>query len=135
VPFSYQIVVTNHGPSDATGVTVTDALPAQLTFQSAAPTQGSCSGTTTVTCALGTLANGASATVVIQVVAPSSAAAGPVANTATVTGNEADPVVTNNTSTATSALGSVAIPTLSPWALGALALALAAGGVWMQKRN
>ncbi len=134
IPFSYQIVVTNHGPSDATGVTLTDPLPAQVTFQSATATQGACSGTTTVTCALGTLANGASATVVITVVPPTTAAPGPVANTAMVAANESDPDPTNNSSTATAVLGSPAIPTLSQWALAGLALALAAAGVWASRR-
>jgi len=48
--FAYTIVVTNTGGSNATGVVVTDALPAQVTFVSATSTQGTCSGTTTVTC-------------------------------------------------------------------------------------
>ena len=57
---TYTVVVTNGGPDAATGVTVTDTLPAEVTFVSATATQGTCSGTTTVSCALGTLANGAS---------------------------------------------------------------------------
>ena len=52
---TYTITVTNNGPTDATGVTVSDPLPAGVSFVSANPTQGSCSGTTTVTCDLGGL--------------------------------------------------------------------------------
>ncbi|HEU5239565.1 MAG TPA: SBBP repeat-containing protein, partial [Pyrinomonadaceae bacterium] len=45
---TYRITVTNNGPSPATNVVVTDNLPAGITFISATPTQGSCSGNTTV---------------------------------------------------------------------------------------
>ncbi len=48
-----------------------DTLPAGLTVTSAAASQGVCSATTTVNCAIGSLANGASASVTIVVnVAP-----------------------------------------------------------------
>src|SRR6185437_6181469 len=53
---SYTITVTNNGPSDAASVTVTDVTPAGLNFVSATPSAGSCSGTATVTCNLGTVA-------------------------------------------------------------------------------
>src|SRR5262249_21003329 len=59
----YTITVSNGGPSTATGVTMTDALPAGVTFVSATPSQGNCNGTATVTCSLGSLNNGGSATV------------------------------------------------------------------------
>src|SRR5204862_186869 len=58
VPFDYTLVVTNHGPITATGVTVSDTLPATFAVSSATPTQGSCTGTTTITCNLGTILNG-----------------------------------------------------------------------------
>src|SRR5205085_10148517 len=54
---SFLITAANLGPDPATAVTVTDTLPAGMTFFSATPTQGSCSGTTTVTCSMGTLAS------------------------------------------------------------------------------
>ena len=88
---TYTITVTNHGPSSATGVTVTDALPAQVTFVSAS---AGCVWTTAITCAIGTLANGATATVAILVLPDSG---GPITNTASVAGNETDPETTNNT--------------------------------------
>ena len=48
-------------------VQVTDTLPAGMTFDSATPSQGTCSQTSgTVTCQLGTVANGAGATVTDQ---------------------------------------------------------------------
>ena len=65
---TYTIGVDNKGPSHTGGtVTLTDQLPAGTTLVSATPSQGTCSGTTTVTCDLGTLANGASATVSVVV--------------------------------------------------------------------
>jgi uncharacterized repeat protein (TIGR01451 family) len=50
---TYRIIATNNGPSPATNVIVTDQLPTGPTFGSAIPSQGSCNGTTTVTCNLG----------------------------------------------------------------------------------
>ena len=65
---TYAVGVQNLGPSSATGVTLTDTLPAGVTFNSATPTQGSCSQSAgTVTCSLGTIANGATPSVSIKV--------------------------------------------------------------------
>jgi uncharacterized repeat protein (TIGR01451 family) len=91
---TYTITVTNNGPNSATGVTVTDTRPAATTFVSATSSQGSCSGTTTITCALGTLAFPGSATVTI-VVTPTTA--GTLSNTASVSSTTTDPVPGNNT--------------------------------------
>ena len=93
---TYAVTITNNGPADATGVTVTDTLPLGVTFGSATPSQGTCSGTSTVTCDLGTLSNGANATVTIAV---TPAAAGTITNTASVTATTFDPVPDNNTAT------------------------------------
>jgi uncharacterized repeat protein (TIGR01451 family) len=94
----YMAIVTNNGPAQATGVTLTDTLPQGVTFVSAIPSQGECrKNGTTVTCNLGTLANGAGAAVAI-VVTPM--AAGTITSTARVTANEADPTPANNTFTA-----------------------------------
>ena len=46
---TYTVIVTNNGPTRARDVTVTDVLPTGVTFVSATPSQGSCSGTATVT--------------------------------------------------------------------------------------
>jgi uncharacterized repeat protein (TIGR01451 family) len=122
---TYDIVVANAGPSPAAGVTVADILPAGTTFVSATPSQGFCSGTSTVSCSLGTVAAGRSATVVLVVVSPRISV--PVANTATVVSTTPDPNTANNRSTTTSTTSTVptSIPTLSAWGLALTALLLA----------
>jgi len=95
---TYTLSAANAGPSPAAAVTVSDTLPAGVTLVSATPSVGSCSGSATVTCNLGTLASGASATVAI-VVTPT--VVGPLSNTATVSSTTADPSSANNSSTAT----------------------------------
>ena len=93
---TYTITVKNAGEVAATGVTLTDTLPAGATLVSANSSAGTCSGTTTITCGLGTLNAGATVTVTI-VVTPS---AGTITNTATATLNETDAIPANNTATA-----------------------------------
>ena len=99
---TYTLTATNNGPSDATGVTVTDALPAGVSYVSATSSQG---GTPTfangtLTADLGGLADGASATTTL-IVSVNSNTTGPISNTAVVSGNQPDPNLANNTSTVT----------------------------------
>jgi uncharacterized repeat protein (TIGR01451 family) len=98
---TYTITATNNGPSKSGGdVTVTDAVPAGTTFVSATPSQGSCSGTTTVTCNLGGLTNGASATITVIVhVDPSVEDGATISNTASVSAPADDPSSENNSAT------------------------------------
>jgi uncharacterized repeat protein (TIGR01451 family) len=120
----YSMIVTNNGPDPATNVIVTDVLPASTSLQSATPAQGSCAGTTTVTCTLGSLANGASATIDLFLTANSS---GNVVNSASVSATESDAATANNSSAAPAvAVGDPAAVPLSPAALAVLALLLAA---------
>jgi uncharacterized repeat protein (TIGR01451 family) len=64
---TYTMTVTNPSSSEAPNVVVTDSLPLGPSFISATASQGSCVGTTIVTCDLGSLSPGASATVQIDV--------------------------------------------------------------------
>lgn len=90
---TFALTLGNNGPNAATGVAVTDRLPASLAFVSSTPSQGTydpAAGIWTV----GALAVGAVATLAIRatVTAP-----GAMTNTATTTGGAPpDPVAANN---------------------------------------
>ena len=103
---TYTLFVANVGPDAAAAVTVVDTLSEAVTFVSATPSQGTCTGTTTVTCNLGSIASDDDATVTIVVTANS---LGTVNNTAFVTSTTADPVTENNTAFSTTTVGSAAI--------------------------
>ena len=98
---TYTIIVSNTA-EPATGVIVTDTLPAGVTFVSASPTQGSCSGRGTIICSLGDLPTGAVATVMIRATAMTS---GQVVNTAVLDSNEFE---TNTASVTTTVCGTEA---------------------------
>lgn len=129
---TYTISVANAGPSAASNVTVTDALPAGTTFVSAVPSQGSCSGTTTVTCNFGTLNAAGSATIALSLTLPSTP--GAVSNTATVTTTSPEANTTNNSSTSTiTTVPASSIPATSPMVLLLLGAALAMAGFVVQR--
>ncbi|OWP74638.1 hypothetical protein BWG23_13365, partial [Flavobacterium oreochromis] len=94
---TFTLTVTNTGISNATGVTVNDLLPSGYTFVGSLPSVGTYNSGTGVW-SIGGLANGAIAT--LNIVATVKAT-GNYANTATVTGTELDPTLTNNSSTST----------------------------------
>ncbi|MDI6050787.1 DUF11 domain-containing protein, partial [Flavobacterium sp. XS2P24] len=75
----FTLTASNAGPSSATGVSVTDALPAGYTFVSSTASTGTYTSGTGVW-SVGTLANGASATLNITATVN---ATGSYANTAT----------------------------------------------------
>ena len=90
---TYTITVTNNGPDTAHDVEMVDVLPSTVALGSVTPSVGSCTGSTTITCDLGDLANGASATVTIVV---TTTASGKLTNTATVSSDETDTDPSNN---------------------------------------
>ena len=101
------INIANFGPDMATGVVLTNKLPAGAQFVSAALSQGNLtsSGGGVVTCNLGNLAAGGSAQVMI-VTMPS--VAGTLINAVGVTANEEDLVPANNTAQAVTTLSAPA---------------------------
>jgi uncharacterized repeat protein (TIGR01451 family)/fimbrial isopeptide formation D2 family protein len=92
---TFTITAMNNSGDTASNVRVVDALPAGLTFVSANPSLGSWAGTTWT---VGTLANGASAT--LSLVAHV-ALAGTRTNTATITSDSFDSNGGNNSASAT----------------------------------
>jgi uncharacterized repeat protein (TIGR01451 family) len=93
---TYQITVTNLA-HPATGVLLTDTLPAAVNLVSITPSQGNCSGTSEIVCSIGNLPADAKATVRI-VVQVTPAAARTITNTVRVAGNEFDPFTIDNES-------------------------------------
>lgn len=96
-PLTYTIRVANTGSLPATNVSLTDVLPVQMSFVSASASQGSCSGSTTVTCALGDIAVGATATVLVNVLP--TVTGYNINNTVTVSTPGADVYSGNNSAT------------------------------------
>jgi serine protease len=91
---TYTLTVANAGPEGAGGVVVTDSLPPSVTFGSVTSSQGACSESGgTVTCTLGSMWTGATATIQI-LVTPSTA--GTITNTASVSSGMSDPGLANN---------------------------------------
>ena len=103
--FSYSFEVANlGGAGTATGVSLSDPLPAGFTFVSATVGSGTCSQSGgTVSCNLAQLAPGDATTVTITVTAPSTGS-GSVANTATISATQPDPVPADNTATVSTVL-------------------------------
>jgi uncharacterized repeat protein (TIGR01451 family) len=100
---TYTLSIANHGPSDASAVTVTDTLPASVEFLSATPSQGSCLHMAgSVSCDLGDLAEQASATVTITVVPTT---VGTIVNQASVDSAQADDNPADNSDTEQTVVG------------------------------
>ena len=67
-PVDFQFVVTNIGPHTAKGVKFMDQLPAGMSLSKVSTTQGRCFGKSIVTCKLGAISVGKTATVTVRVV-------------------------------------------------------------------
>jgi uncharacterized repeat protein (TIGR01451 family) len=105
---TYTITITNNGPSAASGVVLSDALPAGSTFVSMTQTGGtdgftlSQSGGSATETATGTIASGSSDTFSLTVFAPSSLGNGATFNnTSSVSASNPDPNPSNNSVTVT----------------------------------
>ena len=92
-PLTYTVEAGNSGTLDATGVVLTDTLPAGVAFQSASA--GCTQAAGVVTCTLGDLAASDFAQVEIAVVAPASP--GTITNSVEVTADQADAYPDDNT--------------------------------------
>jgi uncharacterized repeat protein (TIGR01451 family) len=97
--WEYRLAYANNGTASATGVVITDALPAGLTFISA--DNGGVNAAGSVTWNLGTVAAGAGGTLRVRV-RPGSATT--YANSATLASAELPTVTSNSTSTTTGSL-------------------------------
>ena len=94
---TYNVSLANSGPAWATSVTVTDPVPAGVTFNSATASQGTCTNQGgTIICSLGTLDSNTTATVSISV---TPTLVGALTNTVTVTASEPDTNPGNNAAT------------------------------------
>jgi uncharacterized repeat protein (TIGR01451 family) len=103
---TYTVTVVNDGGSDATGVTLLDVID-DANLRSVTPSQGSCVDDPragTIECAVGSLPNGATASVgiVVRAVRPRGS---PIVNTANVTGHEPDPDLTDNEAMVATTIG------------------------------
>jgi uncharacterized repeat protein (TIGR01451 family) len=109
---TYTVIVTNHGPWAATGVKLTNAIPAGAVFASATPSVGSVSTNTgAAVWTIGSLAKDATATATFVYVA---SASGSVQLLSAVQGAEADPNSGNNIATNTT----IVVPPTADLAIG-----------------
>ena len=88
---TFTVVVNNQGPSTATGVVVTDGLPAGYTFTGFSTSQGTYNSATGIW-TVGTLAAGQSETLTITAIVNASNASGAYTNLAEVTAADQDDV-------------------------------------------
>jgi len=98
-----ELTVANAGPDGATGVVITDTLPAGTTFVAASASQGTCAPPSggVVTCSLGAIASDAGATVTITAKKPSTTTETTITNTASISGDQLDPSPGDNDSSET----------------------------------
>ena len=137
--------VTNNGPFPSTNAVLTDTLPAEVTFVSATfsvtspvATDVACTENAgTVTCNIGAINSGATASVTLTVTAPATATTpletALILNSASVTALEFDPVSANNSATSGSTVitptpGTNALTFSATWFTGSTTLDADADG-------
>jgi uncharacterized repeat protein (TIGR01451 family) len=126
---TYTLQVTNNGPAVATGVSVSDPLPTQVTYVSVSTTQGTCTQAAgTVSCNLNSISVGGLVVITINVTATTFSSSSLATNTATVSSTSSDPNLTNNSSTAVSTIASPTAVQLSSFR----ALPRAGGGILLE---
>lgn len=92
---TYTLTITNNGPLDAVNVVLTDTLPPDVTFDTAALPGGDCAEADgVVVCTLDTLAVGESVAATLVVTTPEDVIQ--LSNTASVTADQSDVVPDNN---------------------------------------
>jgi uncharacterized repeat protein (TIGR01451 family) len=97
--FTYLTTVTNNGSASAANVVLSDPFPSSLTVNSVSITQGSCgTSNNTVTCNIGTMPSGTTATATITATVNT---IGNLPTTATVSSSTTGPNPANNSSTLT----------------------------------
>ncbi|MEV7004784.1 SdrD B-like domain-containing protein [Streptomyces sp. NPDC093982] len=130
----YDIIITNNGPNDSTGYTVTDPLPAELT--NVTTSSAGCSiNAHILTCTGGPLKKGQSHTVTVTGTAPMPPSPGMILNNCVkVDGKEPDPDPTNNEDCEPTPVPP--IPVIDPTIGGTAAALLALGGtLYIRRRN
>jgi len=129
---TYNINVFNQGPSAATNTFLSDELWPGVTYVSVTTSQGSCTlltgltGTQTVYCTIGTLANGQGVSIVLVVNV--GLTSGTFSNTAVAGADQNNLMPESRKSTVTTAVLS-SVPTVSGWMLLAIAALLVGLGM------
>lgn len=99
---TYSILISNIGKVSATGVTITDSLPSNASFNNVTSSQGTCSYNGGIlACNLGNISRGSFVLVTI-LVTPNTT--GSINNTVSVSSTESDQNSSNNSSTVTSSV-------------------------------
>jgi uncharacterized repeat protein (TIGR01451 family) len=96
---TYAITVSNPGSVTATGVIVTDPLPASITLLSVTSAQGTCVGAQIVSCSLGNINAGSSASLTVNT-RVEDGFSGTISNTATTTTTALESNSQNNSASA-----------------------------------
>jgi len=128
---NFQVLVTNSGPSQATGTLLTISAPTNGTVNSVTATSGTCTGTGPISCSLGPVASGSSVMVTVNV---TNVTVGSMTINIVASANESDLNLADNSLTLMSTSASAdlrIIPAITPSMLNggpAYAMALANGG-------